>query len=104
MKYTHFSIVLLLSIVLAVFAVAQTHIHEHSKLQTKSDTSHVKDIRQKIVKENYTCTMDPEVISDKPGKCPKCGMKLVKMKPSSVIIKSHKMQKDTTKIRLNKIH
>ena len=25
----------------------------------------------------YTCTMHPEVVSDKPGKCPKCGMKLV---------------------------
>ena len=25
----------------------------------------------------YTCPMDPEVLSDKPGKCPKCGMKLV---------------------------
>jgi Multidrug resistance efflux pump len=24
----------------------------------------------------YTCTMHPEVISDKPGKCPKCGMAL----------------------------
>jgi hypothetical protein len=28
----------------------------------------------------YTCTMHPEVIMDKPGKCPKCGMKLVPMK------------------------
>ena len=27
----------------------------------------------------YTCTMHPEVRSDKPGDCPKCGMKLVKM-------------------------
>ena len=26
----------------------------------------------------YTCPMHPEVISDKPGKCPKCGMALVK--------------------------
>jgi hypothetical protein len=26
----------------------------------------------------YTCPMHPEVISDKPGRCPKCGMKLVK--------------------------
>lgn len=26
----------------------------------------------------YTCSMHPEVISDKPGKCPKCGMDLVK--------------------------
>ncbi len=25
----------------------------------------------------YTCTMHPDVTSDKPGKCPKCGMKLV---------------------------
>ena len=26
----------------------------------------------------YTCPMHPEVTSDKPGKCPKCGMTLVK--------------------------
>ncbi|MEO5645671.1 MAG: heavy metal-binding domain-containing protein [Bacteroidia bacterium] len=30
--------------------------------------------------ETYTCTMHPEVKSDKPGKCPKCGMELVKKK------------------------
>ncbi|HZO91684.1 MAG TPA: heavy metal-binding domain-containing protein [Chthonomonadaceae bacterium] len=28
----------------------------------------------------YTCPMHPEVRSDKPGKCPKCGMDLVPMK------------------------
>jgi len=31
----------------------------------------------------YTCTMDPEVRSNKPGNCPKCGMKLVKKKPKT---------------------
>lgn len=28
----------------------------------------------------YTCPMHPEVTSDKPGKCPKCGMDLRKKK------------------------
>lgn len=28
------------------------------------------------VKQQYTCPMHPEVISDKPGNCPKCGMTL----------------------------
>jgi hypothetical protein len=29
------------------------------------------------LKVTYTCPMHPEVISDKPGNCPKCGMSLV---------------------------
>lgn len=34
--------------------------------------------KAKSAKVQYTCTMHPEVLSDKPGKCPKCGMTLVK--------------------------
>ncbi len=34
--------------------------------------------RENIRAGNYSCTMHPEVKSDKPGKCPKCGMELVK--------------------------
>src|SRR5882672_11546457 len=42
---------------------------------SKSDTS---------VTVLYTCTMHPEVLSDKPGKCPKCGMDLVKKKVDKI--------------------
>ena len=40
-----------------------THKHQHHSAATK-----------------YTCTMHPEVVRSKPGKCPKCGMALVPMK------------------------
>jgi rubrerythrin len=30
----------------------------------------------KLAGQTYTCPMHPEVTSDKPGKCPKCGMNL----------------------------
>ena len=32
------------------------------------------------VKQLYTCGMHPDVISDEPGNCPICGMKLVPKK------------------------
>lgn len=38
----------------------------------------------KSVKAAYSCPMHPEVTSDKPGKCPKCGMNLVKKQNASV--------------------
>ena len=34
--------------------------------------------KAKTAKVVYTCTMHPAVQLDKPGKCPKCGMTLVK--------------------------
>lgn len=44
-----------------------------AQTKTKADAA-----KTKAVKVLYTCKMHPEVISDKPGKCPKCGMTLVK--------------------------
>ena len=50
--------------------------------QVKSDTT----ITKKAIsaKAQYTCPMHPEVISDRPGKCPKCGMTLVKKEPAKI--------------------
>lgn len=30
--------------------------------------------------QTYTCEMHPDVVSDKAGKCPKCGMDLIRKK------------------------
>ena len=48
----------------------------------------------------YTCPMHPEVITDKPGKCPKCGMTLVEKKETT----KNKMHqsKDSTMMKQDK--
>lgn len=48
------------------------------------------------MKEVYTCPMHPDVKSDKPGKCPQCGMnlekKMMKMEPMPVHMEMHKKE------------
>ena len=39
--------------------------------------------------QHYTCPMHPEIMQDKPGDCPKCGMTLVAMKMGDVEKTSH---------------
>ncbi len=36
------------------------------------------DSQENMSAGTFTCSMHPEVKSGKPGKCPKCGMDLVK--------------------------
>ena len=35
--------------------------------------------------QQYTCPMHPEVMTNKPGKCPKCGMTLVKKEAKKTV-------------------
>ena len=45
--------------------------NDHSSMSNQGDED------KSSKKIQYTCSMHPEVVSDQPGKCPKCGMTLV---------------------------
>ncbi len=67
MKKTIIALAILLAANTGTFAQDSTHksgTHQHTMTTGKK----------------YTCTMHPEVVMNKPGKCPKCGMKLVATK------------------------
>ena len=44
--------------------------------ENKQETGDRDTVKTNTVKTEYTCPMHPEVISDKPGQCPQCGMDL----------------------------
>jgi DNA-directed RNA polymerase subunit RPC12/RpoP len=68
-----------------VFAMIVTsNIYGQSTTTTKSDSMKMEmnqkdhDHNMEAMKDKYTCSMHPEIVSDQPGDCSKCGMKLVK--------------------------
>lgn len=63
--------VIIMALVIALYSVATAQDMPGMKTP-KKETS-----RQKQ-KYYYTCVMDPEIMMDKPGNCPKCGMTLIK--------------------------
>ncbi|MEP6845902.1 MAG: heavy metal-binding domain-containing protein [Panacibacter sp.] len=58
-------------ILLAMFLSSYYTFAQKSKA---NDTNKAKNI---IIVETYSCPMHPDVTSDKPGKCSKCGMDLL---------------------------
>jgi predicted small secreted protein len=64
-------------ILIAVFLFTACN---NDKSSTGTSTSTTGQKEQLAADETYTCTMHNEVMSDHAGKCPKCGMDLVKQK------------------------
>lgn len=71
-------------IILILLVISSTAIFAQSVSKSKYKKEHLA-----IAKAKYTCTMHPEITSTKPGKCAKCGMKLVKAKPVTYTCPMH---------------
>lgn len=65
MKTSKLIVAMLAVAAIAVIAIGATGCKKESSTQTGGQTV------------KYTCSMHPEVVQDKPGSCPKCGMKLI---------------------------
>lgn len=66
-----------IAFILVAYSFAQAQDMKGMDMKKKENT-------QKVPSTTYTCPMHPEIHADKPGKCPKCGMALVKEKPKAV--------------------
>jgi uncharacterized protein YceK len=64
------NLILIVSLVVILFTISCSS--GTSKTDSKEKTP------VELASVYYTCTMHPEIHSDKPGKCPICGMDLVK--------------------------
>jgi Cu(I)/Ag(I) efflux system membrane fusion protein len=72
------SFVIPVALLTLVFVACNNSDTKNNNSTTQTDTSGMRQVM--VTDEMYTCTMHNEVMSDKPGKCPKCGMALVKQK------------------------
>ena len=72
------------AIIASALALSLTHTviaqHSHGEHPPSAGTATSRAATEQEKKQKYTCPMHPEVITDHPGNCPKCGMKLVPLK------------------------
>jgi hypothetical protein len=86
---------IIFTIVMIIYFASNGYSIEEDRKKTvlTNDTIQARQIKQVSIQDTlqvYTCSMHPEVISKKPGNCPKCGMELV-LKNSASNSGKHKM-------------
>lgn len=88
--------ILILSLGVLLFAFVTSCQQSKDKTEQKESTHEMDSTEhEQMAKVQYTCTMHPEVVQDEPGKCPKCGMDLVKKEMTDDEMK--KMEMDSMK-------
>ena len=74
--------ILMLLMVAALFSCKEKKVTNQKQQQQLNMDSAMKDTEHNLDDSAkaavYTCSMHPQIIRDKPGKCPICGMELVK--------------------------
>jgi hypothetical protein len=91
----HISAIIASALVLSVThtVIAQ---HSHGEHPPSAGTATSDAASEQEEKQKYTCPMHPEVITDHPGNCPKCGMKLVPLKEKKR--RTSNIQRSTSKV------
>ena len=88
-------------LLIAVIAIASSLLFSacsgSSAKQNEASSADINNtLKSADTSQKYTCLMHPEVISDKPGSCPKCGMTLV-IKEKNNMADMQNMQMDSAK-------
>ncbi len=75
MKNKKAYLLIFIAAIVALFGIYSFTTAYSYEMSTSSASS--SSILDSTDTKTYTCPMHPEVISDKPGECPKCGMDLI---------------------------
>jgi hypothetical protein len=87
--------IFLVAVVLTTFAIAFTACKSNDSKAVAAQSTNA-TTEQLAKDEMYTCTMHNEVMSDHPGDCPKCRMKLVMQEMTA---SQEKMMKEGTYVK-----